>query len=174
MESLNQILSQPDLVATDAQAVGLTFENRVNPGADRAESPGCGVGLETGAAGRDRTRLDLDVNAGQSIRRFCPLGSSRCQRPSRHEPDLVTVQIDQRHREKKSGLDIDPSEGIGGLGEVFTLATTGSDEWGDGLAGPLGDAVGLGAPASVRPQLELASRAHRAQAALERRVMSDR
>ncbi len=123
-------------------------------------------------AGRRRTQrhlLDLDVDAGQADPRFALVAGAGIHRKQAGAA-VVNGEIDQGHGKQKCGLDVDPGEGFGRLGEVLTLATARGDEWTDCLAGPLGNGVWLGPPSPVRPELDLTRRPHRRETALERRI----
>ena len=114
-----------------------------------AQVPGSSLSRETQET--TSPSLDLDVYTGETILGFALSGAGVYREQTRAA--LVDVEVDKWHRQQEGCLDIDPSEGFGHLGEVFTLTATRRYQWAHSLAGPLGDGVGLGAPSPVRPEL---------------------
>jgi hypothetical protein len=67
VQSLDQLFRELYAIAPDTQTSGPAFENCLYPGAGRAQCPGFGVVLEAGAASRDRSIPNLNVDSGQAV-----------------------------------------------------------------------------------------------------------
>src|SRR5215217_2547933 len=160
MEPANQSFCKLRSLAPQAETVEAAFEDCLDPGVDRAESPGAGTLLDTGDAGRDRARLDLDMNPGDAMLEPIVLVRTGIH-GEKTGASLNGVEVDERHRQEEGSLDVDSGQRLGQLGQMLALATAGGDQWAYRLARPIGDRIRLGLAAYIRLLLNLAGGSHR-------------